>query len=117
MVALLIGFGISAAGRINVGTVYLTEWLPRKNQTVVHVIHHSGQSLSYILYTIFFWQFSSETVIISGLGCAIFIFTTILACFIPESPRLLCAKGRVEDLKKSINTMAWYNRKTVTWTE
>ena len=34
---------------------------------------------------------------------------------IPESPRLLCAKGRVTDLQKSINTMAWFNRTTVIW--
>jgi MFS family permease len=31
MVALLGVFGLCAAGRINVGTVYLTEWMPRKN--------------------------------------------------------------------------------------
>lgn len=117
MVALLVCFGVAAAGRINVGTVYLTEWLPRKNQTMVHVIHHSGQSLSYILYTIFFWHFSSETIFVSGFGCAVCILTTILACFIPESPRLLCAKGRVAELQKSINFMAWFNRKTVVWSE
>ena len=40
-----------------------------------------------------------------------------MAFFIPESPRLLVAKGRVEDAKKAINTMAWFNRKTVVWTE
>lgn len=117
MVALLVCFGVAAAGRINVGTVYLTEWLPRKNQTAVHVIHHSGQAFSYIAYTMFFWHFSSETVYVSALGCAICILTTILACFIPESPRLLCAKGRVEELQKSINIMAWFNRKSVTWTK
>ena len=31
MVGLLICFGISAAGRINVGTVLLVEWFPRAN--------------------------------------------------------------------------------------
>ena len=116
MVGLLICFGVAAAGRINVGTVYLTEWLPRKNQTAVHVVHHSGQSLVYVCYTIFFWLFSNETVYVSALGCVICIITTILACMIPESPRLLCAKGRVADLQKSINTMAWFNRTSVTWT-
>ena len=84
---------------------------------MVHVIHHSGQSLSYILYTLFFWHFSSETMYVSAFGCAVCILTTILACFIPESPRLLCAKGRVSELQKSINTMAWFNRKVVTWTD
>lgn len=56
MVGLMGAFGLAAAGRINVGTVYLTEWLPRKNQTAVHVIHQSGHSIVYISYTIFFWQ-------------------------------------------------------------
>ena len=31
MAGLLICFGIAAAGRINVGTVFLVEWLPRGN--------------------------------------------------------------------------------------
>ena len=31
MVGLLGGFGIAAAGRINVGTVYMAEWMPRTN--------------------------------------------------------------------------------------
>ena len=31
MVGLLICFGIAAAGRSSVGTVYLVEWLPRAN--------------------------------------------------------------------------------------
>ena len=41
----------------------------------------------------------------------------MLAFLIPESPRLLCAKGRVVELKKAIDRMAWFNRTTVTWTE
>lgn len=59
MVAILVGFGICAAGRINVGTVFLTEWLPRKNQTAVHVVHHSGQAIVYVSYTAFFWLISN----------------------------------------------------------
>ena len=31
MVGLLACLGVAAAGRLNVGTVYLTEWFPRKN--------------------------------------------------------------------------------------
>lgn len=84
---------------------------------MVHVIHHSGQALSYVLYTLFFWMLSNETIYVSAFGCTVCILTTILACFIPESPRILCAKGRVAELQKSINTMAWFNRKTVEWTE
>ena len=117
MVALLCGFGVAAAGRINVGTVYLTEWLPKKNQTAVHVIHHSGQSLSYICYTIFFWFLSNQTVYVSGLGCLVCILTTVMTCFIPESPRLLLAKGKAKELQKAIETMAWFNRRKIQWTD
>lgn len=35
LVGLMVGFGIGAAGRINVGMVYLAEWMPRKHQTMV----------------------------------------------------------------------------------
>ena len=39
LVALMVGFGIGAAGRINVGMVYLAEWMPRKHQTMAVVFH------------------------------------------------------------------------------
>ena len=76
-----------------------------------------GFSTSQIVYIIFFWFFSNEIAYVSYFGFALSIFTTILAYFIPESPRLLCAKGQVCQLKKCINTMAWFNRKVVTWTD
>ena len=31
MVGLLAALGVAAAGRLNVGTVYMTEWFPRKH--------------------------------------------------------------------------------------
>ncbi len=31
MFGLMIALGLCAAGRVNVGTVYVTEWFPRKN--------------------------------------------------------------------------------------
>lgn len=52
----------------------------------------------------------------SALGCFLCIVTTIAAVFIPESPRLLVAQGKVEEVQKSINFMARVNRKTVEWT-
>lgn len=55
MVGLLVAFGLAAAGRINVGTVYMTEWMPRKYQTAVHVLNQAGLSVVYITYTVLFW--------------------------------------------------------------
>ena len=112
MVVILAGFGLMAAGRINVGTVYMTEWLPRKNQTQTHVIHHGGQSISYVLYTIFFWLLSHNTVYVSAFGCTVCLVTTALAFLIPESPRLAVAKGNVEAVRQSLEAMARINRTT-----
>ena len=41
----------------------------------------------------------------------------ILTFFIPESPRLLVAKGRTAEVQKAFNTMAWFNRKKIEWSE
>ena len=43
--------------------------------------------------------------------------TTVLAFFVPESPRLLVAKGRTADLQKAMNRMAWFNRRKIEWTD
>ena len=111
MVSLLACLGVAAAGRLNVGTVYMTEWFPRKNQTAVHIVNQSGLTLVLLSYVIFYWLINNETRYVSSLGYTICILTTILAFFIPESPRFLVAKGRASDVKNAFNRMAWFNRK------
>ena len=77
----------------------------------------SGNTILLISYVIFYWLVSNDTRIVSSLGCALCILTTILAFFVPESPRFLVAKGRASDVQKAFNRMAWFNRKTVVLTE
>ena len=59
----------------------------------------------------------NKTVYVSLLGLVICIITTILAFFIPESPRLLVAKGRTMEVQKAFKTMAWFNRRKIEFTE
>ena len=98
MVGLVGSMGAAAAGRLNVGSVYLTEWCLRKHQTIVHAFSLTGLSTFLASYVLFYWFISNDTRYVSTLGCAICFLTTILAFFIPESPRFLVAKGRASDV-------------------
>ena len=98
MVFLVSALGVAAAGRLNVGSVYLSEWCPRKYQTLVHIFSLSGLCTTIASYVLFYWLVSSDTRYVSALGCFICILTTILAFFVPESPRFLVAKGRASDV-------------------
>ena len=66
---------------------------------------------------VFYWLLNNETWYVSALGFTISIVTAILAFFIPESPRLLVAKGRAADAQKALNRMAWFNRQKIEWSD
>ena len=117
MVVLVACLGVAAAGRLNVGTVFLTEWCTRKHQTGVHIMNHSGLGLILLSYVLFYWLVSNETIYVSVLGYTICVITTALAFFVPESPRFLVAKGRTAEVQNALNLMARINHKKIIWTE
>ena len=117
MVGIAASMGVAAAGRLNVGSVYLTEWCPRKNQTAVHILNLTGMAIIILSYIIFYWLISNETQYVLVVGCIVCIITAILAFFVPESPRFLVAKGKATEVQKAFNRMAWFNRKEIEWTD
>ena len=61
MFVLMAVLGLSAAGMFNVGFVYISEWFPRKNQTVLHMIIAGEVAMGYIGYTMYHWFISNDT--------------------------------------------------------
>ena len=98
MFALLCALGVAAAGRINVGTVFMTEWCQRKHQTKVHMLSQTGLSITLLSCVIFYWVVSDETMYVSGFGYVLCLVTTGLAFVVPESPRLLVAQGKTAEV-------------------
>ena len=52
---------------------------------------------------------------VSGFGYTLCAISMLATFFMPESPRLHIAKGRVQDLQNAIDRMAWFNRTQVIW--
>ena len=80
-------------------------------------MNHTGLGLILLSYVLFYWLVSNETIYVSVLGYTICIITTVLAFFVPESPRFLVAKGRTAEVQSALNRMAWINRKEIAWTK
>lgn len=91
----MISIGLCAAGRVNVGTVYVTEWFPRKNHTCLHMLFAGEVALGYIGFALYFWFWGNNAMNVSILANILGVISVFLAFFVPESPRLLAAKGRV----------------------
>ena len=97
MLGLMIALGLCAAGRVNVGTVYVTEWFPRKNHTALHMLFAGEVALGYIGFALYFWFWGNDTMNVSILAYTLGAISVLLTLIVPESPRLLAAKGRVDE--------------------
>lgn len=117
MFAMMIMLGLCAAGRVNVGTVYVTEWFPRKNQTVLHMIFAGEVALGYIGFALYFWFWGNNAHAVSTMAYVLSVITFMTTFFVPDSPRLLAAKGRTQEFQAALNRMAWFNRRKIVWTE
>ena len=75
------------------------------------------QSLLEILNISLMWFVTQDTYDIRMIGLVLCLISIPSTVILPESPRLLAAKGRVQELEKAFISMAWFNRKNVTLTQ
>lgn len=54
---------------------------------------------TYLFATLYFWKVSNDWYYFAMVGYALNLFTAVGAWLLPESPRYLCEKGRVEELQ------------------
>lgn len=107
--------GVCTAGRLNVGNVYLSEWFPRRTQTFVLCVRLIEQASIFTLVTLYFWLFGNEWVKVGYVGMGFCVLSMAATYFVPESPRLLLAQGKLDEFKRAIETLARWNRKKVEW--
>lgn len=110
------GLGAATAGRLNVGTVYLCEWFPKRKQTFILSVRIMEQASIFTLIVLYFWLIGNSWLTVGTIGL-VYCLVSMLATFVvPESPRLLLAQGKVDRFKQAIDKLAWWNRTTVDWT-
>ena len=68
-----------------------------------------------IYFILHYWFIESDTVTTLSIGYLICIVTTVMILPFPESPRLLLAQGREQELKAAIDFFAKRNNKSIDW--
>ena len=63
----------------------------------------------YLAATIYFWQFSRDWFNFAAVGYVFNLFTAMGAFLLPESPRFLLEKGRIDELKETMEVVASFN--------
>ena len=75
------------------------------------------QSLLEILNISLMWFVTQDTYDIRMIGLVMCLISIPATIILPESPRLLAAKGRVQELEKAFKRMAWLNRRKIALTQ
>jgi MFS family permease len=103
--------GISESGRYYVGFVYLQELMPpSKWQTYSGLMIFIVHAIAKICYELYFYKISKNWLGIAGLSITLVTFAiTSVIKVMPESPRYLYSKGRVEEARASFRKMGVIN--------
>lgn len=111
MITIFFFFGMNASIRINVGFVYLMELMPKNKQTLAGTAWSIGEAMVYFIATIYFWKVSKDWQYIVLVGYFMTLFAFFGSMLLPESPRLLLELKRNEEAKASLDTIATWNGK------
>ena len=66
---------------------------------------------TYLFATIYFWKINKDWFYFAMVGYCLNLFAAACAWFLPESPRYLLEKGKIEELKESMEVIARVNQK------
>lgn len=103
--------GVTEAGRYYVGYVYMVEFQPSSYQADVGLSIFVVHAIVKIFYDLYFaliskeWFFFCIMSIVGSLTCFIIVLK-----WLPESPRFLVAKHKVEPAKDTFNYMRRVNK-------
>lgn len=101
--------GLAAGGRVSIGTMWLSEFIPLKYQSTIVTMINCGDASVMIFQSIYYifikdWRYLHYF----GFGWAILI--TLVVFTLPESPKYYYAKKDYENARNSLEHIAKFNR-------
>ena len=73
------------------------------------------QASVFMMCICYYWFIGNQAIHLVIAGYALCLVTTVMAIPLPESPRLLLAYGRVGEMRKAVEWLAWVNRVEIDW--
>ena len=107
---LLFAMGLCASGRMQVSYVYLCEFLTETKTKRFGPFINASLLLPQVLASIAFKRITHYTMFFELFALILTGFVLIIStCFLPESPKYLINKNRVDDARRALSTIARFN--------
>ena len=75
------------------------------------------EALIYVCATIYFWQISKHWFWLVLIGYIWNVLSIVLLVWLPESPRYLVSRGRLDEARDAFAKIAWWNKCELKWDE
>jgi MFS family permease len=110
-------FGIVAAPRYALAFVYANELTTQKHEALYSMLSMIVDSSTIIVIGIYFYFFKTMQPLLLASILITIVLVFVIVMFIPESPKFLYDKGRMDEFKESLIAIAKFNGKNITMEE
>jgi MFS family permease len=101
--------GLCAGGRVAIGTIYLSEFVPSKYIPLVQTVRNCTDACVLIFQSVYYY-FNKNWYYLHVYGLCLAVVLITLCFFIPESPKYLYVHGRYEESRQILKLIARRNK-------
>lgn len=106
--------GLCAGGRVAIGTMYMAEFIPEKQQDLVVSQVNVGDAIIMMLQCLYY-NHKNEWLPLHIFQAHLHVLIIILIyMYIPESPKWLYANRRYDEARETLKVVAKYNKANIT---
>lgn len=104
--------GLSAGGRVAIGTTYMNEFIPVKNQNLATTLLNVGDACI-MIYQAIYYSVNKSWLPLHILGIIGAIIIICFVCLLPESPKYLYANYKFHECRQELKKIAKVNNSSM----